>query len=351
MESIQTYLKRAAEENASDLFISAGKVISIKKGQMMMPIGKGPLQPEQAAELVRELYDIGDRPIDRYEAGGDDDFSVAVPGVARFRVNAHRQRGTMAAIIRVVRFGIPDSRKMGIPEEVMRIADIPSGLVLVTGPAGSGKSTTLACVINAINHSRSTHIVTIEDPIEYLHRDIQSYITQREVAVDTKSYAVALRASLRQASNVILLEELDCEETIRLSITAAESGHLVLTTLHTLGVVNTIEYLLEQFQPAHQPQIRLQLSKVLTTVVSQQLLPTVGGGSIPAFEIAHLDNAVRGMIREGHMQQIDSVIRDFAPAGVIGMDASILRLYRAGRISRETALQAAMNGDALQKRL
>ena len=233
----------------------------------------------------------------------------------------------------------------------MRIADIPSGLVLVTGPAGSGRSTTLACIINAINHSRSTHIVTVEDPIEYLHKDAQSYITQREVAVDTKSYAVALRASLRQASNVILLEELDCEETIRLSITAAESGHLVLSSLHTLGAVNTIEHLLEQFPPSQQAQMRLQLSKVLKALVSQQLLPTVGGGVVPAFEVVHVDNAVRGMVREGHMQQIDSVIRDFAPTGVVGMDASILRLYRAGRVSRETALQAAMNGDVLQKKL
>lgn len=351
MEGIQTYLKRAVEENSSDLFLAAGKAVSVKRGDEIVPLEERTLTPDHAAALVQELYTLANRPNDRYLARGDDDFSVSVSGLARFRVSAYRQRGTMAAAIRVVRFGIPDQREMGIPKEVMRIADIPSGLVLVTGPAGSGKSTTLACIVDAINRRRSAHIITIEDPIEYLHRDQKSYISQRELAVDTESYVAALRASLRQAPNVILLGELDGQDIVRLAMSAAESGHLVISTLRTLGAVNTVDHMIDLFQPAQQQSARVQLAKVLKTVVSQQLVTAEDGGMAPAFEIMHLDNAVRSMIREGRTGQIDSVIRNFAMAGMISMDESILRLHRAGRISREAALQFALNAELLQKKL
>lgn len=351
MEGIQIYLKRAVEENSSDLFVSAGKAVSVKKGDEIVPLCEETLTPDRAAALVQELYTMAGRSNDRYISRGDDDFSVSVSGLARFRVSAFRQRGTMAAAIRVVRFGIPSWRELGIPEDVIRLADISSGLVLVTGPAGSGKSTTMACVLDAINHRRSAHIITVEDPIEYLHKDDKSYITQRELAVDTGSYAAALRASLRQASDVILLGELDDEATVRLAMSAAESGHLVLSALRTLGAVNTIAHIIDMFQPTQQQSVRVQLAKVLKAVVSQQLLTAEGGGMVPAFEVLHLDNAVRSMIREDHIDQIDSVIRTFAMAGMIGMDESILRLYRAGRINREAALQFAMNTELLQKKL
>lgn len=350
-ESIHTYLKHAVNENCSDLFIAAGKAVSAKKGDVIVPFSQQALTPEQTARLVQELYNLAERPINRYMAQGDDDFSVSVPEVARFRVSAYRQRGTMAAAIRVVHFGIPDWRELGIPREVMRLADISSGLVLVTGPAGSGKSTTLACIADAINHSRSAHIITIEDPIEYLHRDDKSYITQRELAVDTQSYAAALRASLRQASDVIVVGELDDEETTRLAMTAAESGHLVISTLRTLGAVNTLEHIIDQFRPERQQPLRVQLSKVLKAVVSQQLLPAQKGGLVPAFEVVLMEGTVRGMLRVGRAEEIDSVLRNFAMSGTVGMDDSILKLYKAEKISRETALQFAINGEQLKKRL
>lgn len=350
-DGIHTYLKQAVDEACSDLFVAAGKAVSAKKGDEIVSLSQQALTPEQSAQLVQELYNLAERPVNRYMTQGDDDFSVSVPGVARFRVSAYRQRGTMAAAIRVVRFGIPDRQEMGIPDEVMRLADIPSGLVLVTGPAGAGKSTTLACIVDTINHSRHAHIVTIEDPIEYLHRDDKSYITQRELAVDTESYTAALRASLRQASDVILLEELADEETIRLAMTAAESGHLVISTLRTLGAVNTVEHIIDSFRPERQQPMRVQLSKVLKAVVSQQLLPAEGGGLVPAFEVMYMDNAIRDMVRDGRTAQIDTVIRDFGMAGTVGMDDFILKLYKAGKVSRETALSFAMNGEQLQKRM
>lgn len=351
MEGIQTYLKQAVDESCSDLFVSAGKAVAMKRGDVISPAGDETLTPERAEALVRELYTLAGRSIDRYLAHGDDDFSLSVSGLARFRVSAYRQRGTMAAVIRVVRFGIPDWQEMGILEEVMRVADITGGLVLVTGPAGGGKSTTLACIVDAINRRRSAHIITIEDPIEYLHRDEKGYISQRELAVDTDDYAAALRAGLRQAPDVILLGELDGPDIIRLAMTAAESGHLVISTLRTMGAVNTVDHIIEQFLPQQQQTVRLQLAKVLKTVVSQQLLPAVGGGLAPAFEVMHLDNAVRGMIREGRTEQINSVIQGFAMSGMIGMDESILRLYKAGKISREAALQFAVNEEQLQRKL
>ena len=351
MESIYTYLRQAVGENYSDLFVAAGKAISGKKGDKIVSVGQEPLTPEQASHLVQELYSFAKRPVDRYSTRGDDDFSVSVPGLARFRVSTYRQRGTMAAAIRVVHFGIPDWREMGIPEDIIRVADISSGLVLMTGPANAGKSTTLACIVDAINHRRSVHIVTVEDPIEYLHKDDKSYITQRELAVDTESYIAALRASLRQSSDVILLGELADEGTIQLAITAAESGRLVISTLNTMGAVNTVEHIIDLFRSERQQPLRIQLSKVLKAIVSQQLLPGENGGLIPAFEIMYVDNAIRGMIRDGRTEQINSVVRNFGISGTVSMDDFILRLFKAGQVSRETALQFAMNRDHLQKKL
>ena len=351
MESIQTYLKRAVEENASDLFVVAGKAVSMKREGEIVPVQDGRLIPDDSEILVRELYDMANRPIDRCMSGGDDDFSLSVTGLARFRVNTYRQRGSLAAVIRVVSFGIPKWQEIDIPEEVMKISKMTRGMVLVTGPAGGGKSTTLACVVDAVNHTRDAHIITIEDPIEYLHRNDKSIISQRELAMDTSSYVTALRASLRQAPDVILLGEMRDLETIQTAMTAAETGHLVISTLHTVGAVNTIDRIIDVFPPAQQQQIRIQLAQVLKTVISQQLLPTVDGQLVPAFEIMHLNNAVRSMVRDSRIHQIDSVIQTSMAEGMISMDESILRLYKAGRITSETALHSAMNPDQLQKKL
>ena len=307
--------------------------------------------PEQTEALVRELFQLAGRPIDRYLEKGDDDFSLSLTGLARFRVNAYRQRGSMAAVIRLVSFGIPDWRAIAIPDEVMKVAEMTRGLVLVTGPAGGGKSTTLACVVDAVNRTRNAHIITIEDPIEYLHRNQESVVSQRELATDTDSYVTALRASLRQAPDVILLGEMRDLDTIQTAMTAAETGHLVISTLHTVGAVNTIDRIIDVFPSNQQQQIRVQLAQVLKTVVSQQLLVTVDGGLAPAFEIMHLNNAVRSMVRDSRIHQIDSVIQTSSAEGMIAMDESILRLYKAGRVTAETARRAAMNPDQLEKKL
>ena len=351
MENIRFYLEQAVREDAADLFLIAGKAISTKRGGEICQISQDRLMPEEAGILLTELYQLAERELPSRGTGLDDDFSLSVPGLARFRVNVFQQRGSLAAVIRVVKFGIPDWRQLGISPEIMKIADMTRGMVLVTGPAGSGKSTTLACVVDAINRTRNAHIITIEDPIEYLHRNLMGIVSQRELNMDTKSYVTALRASLRQAPDVILLGEMRDLDTIQTAMTAAETGHLVISTLHTVGAVNTIDRIIDVYPPAQQQQIRVQLSQVLKTVVSQQLLPAVNGGIVPAFEIMHLNNAVRAMVRDSRIHQIDQVIQTGSAEGMVGMDESILRLYRDGRITPEVAMRFAMAPEQLQKKL
>ena len=351
MENIQTYLQQAVDKNASDLFIIAGRAVSMKTEGEIVPIGGERLMPEEAEKLVRELYGLARRPIDRYLSVGDDDFSLSVQSLARFRVNAYRQRGSMAAVIRVVSFGIPNWQEKDIPPEVMKIAGMTRGMVLVTGPAGGGKSTTLACVVDAVNQNRNAHIITIEDPIEYLHRNQKSVISQRELSMDTSSYVTALRASLRQAPDVILLGEMRDQETIHTAMTAAETGHLLIATLHTKGAVNTIDRIVDTFPSGQQDQVRVQLSMVLHTVISQQLVPGVAGDLVPAFEIMHVNNAIRSLIRDSKTHQIDNAIAAGGVEGMVTMDQSLLNLYRDRRIDRETAMAFSDNPEQMRRRL
>ncbi|MCI9443693.1 MAG: PilT/PilU family type 4a pilus ATPase [Oscillospiraceae bacterium] len=350
MESIQTYLKKAVDSDCSDLFIIAGKAVSVQKGGELTPLEARALTPEGASALLRELYRLANRPTERFLMEKDDDFSLAIPGLARFRVNAYRQRGSRAAVIRIVNFGIPDWRQMNIPQPVMDIAGMTHGLVLVTGPAGSGKSTTLACILDAINSTRSAHIITIEDPIEYLHRNKKGVVSQRELDVDTDSGLTALRASLRQSPQVILMEELRDPDTIQTVLSAAETGRLVISTLYTMGAASAIDRVTGSFPPAKQPQIRVQLAQTLQAVISQQLLPAADGGQVPAFEVMHVNGAVRAMIREGRTEQIDTVLQSLAMDGMTSMDEALLRLWKAGQITKETALCAAMNAEQLQRK-
>ncbi|MCL2226512.1 MAG: PilT/PilU family type 4a pilus ATPase [Oscillospiraceae bacterium] len=345
------WLRQAVDEGASDIFIGAGRGISYKKNGIIATKGSQVLQPPEAEALITGLYELGKRPMSKFLENGDDDFPVTVPGLARFRVNAFRQRSTMAAIIRVVMFNIPDYKDLLIPEGVMQIAAETNGLVLVTGPAGGGKSTTLACIIDAINNSRNCHIITLEDPIEFLHKDNLSLISQREISTDTSSYAVALRACMRQVPDIILLGEMRDHETIKTAITAAETGHLVISTLHTVGAASTIDRIIDIFPPAQQQQVRIQLSMVLRMVVSQKLLPNLSGESIPAFEIMRVNNAISNIIRESKTHQIDNVIQTSSQEGMIGMDAYILKLYKNGGISKQTALHNASNPDQLAKQI
>ncbi len=257
----------------------------------------------------------------------------------------------MAAVVRVVAFDIPSWQKLHIPEPVMDLAEVTHGMVLVTGTAGSGKSTTQACIIDRINRTRQAHIITLEDPIEYLHRDEKSIISQREIAIDTEDYLSALRACLRQAPDVILLGEMRDHETIRTAITAAETGHLLIATLHTKGAVNTIDRIVDSFPAEQQDQIRIQVGMVLRTVVSQQLLPDVSGGLVPAYELMHMNSAIRNLIRERKSDQIANTMRSGGGEGMITMDQSIQKLYQEGKITRDTALEYADNPEQMNRLL
>lgn len=348
---IVDYLRTAVEEGASDLFIVAGGTVSCKIKGSIRSIGDEKVFPQETERLITDLYAQAGRDMSRYLECGDDDFSFAIGGLARFRINAYRQRGSMAAVVRVVAFNIPDYKKMHIPEQVINLAEVDHGMVLVTGTAGSGKSTTQACIIDRVNSTRSCHIITLEDPIEYLHRDRKSIISQREIAIDTENYLTALRACLRQAPDVILLGEMRDHETIRTAMTAAETGHLIIATLHTSGAVNTIDRIIDSFPSAQQAQIRIQLSSVLHTVVSQQLIPAKDGGMVPAYEIMHMNSAIKSLIRDSKSHQIDNAITSGSAEGMITMDQSILNLYKEGLIDRETALGYAVNAEQLKRRM
>ncbi|GAA6443148.1 hypothetical protein K170097C1_15390 [Hungatella effluvii] len=323
-------LSSAVEQNASDIFLVPGMPFSYKLGSRIVCQNEEKLFPAQMETLITELYELaGNRSMEKVREHGDDDFSFALPGVSRFRSSVFRQRGSLAAVIRVVTFDLPDYETLHIPQNIIDIAQLTKGFVLVTGPAGSGKSTTLACIIDKINHTRNAHVITLEDPIEYLHRHKKSVVTQREIVTDTDSYVSGLRAALRQAPDVILVGEMRDYETIQIAMTAAETGHLVISTLHTVGAANTIDRIIDNFPPNQQQQIRMQISMVMQAVVSQQLIPTVDGGVYPAFEIMFFNNAIRNMIRESKTHQIDSVIATGQSEGMVSMD-TISTLHTVG---------------------
>lgn len=338
---------------ASDLFIVAGRQLSCKKDGRIETLGEDRLMPADTAQLIRDIYSLADgRDLSRLQTRGDDDFSFAVSGLSRFRVSAYMQRGSMAAVIRIITFELPDPRALGIPEAVISLGSLPRGLVLVTGPAGSGKSTTLACIIDAINQTQEKHIITMEDPLEYLHRHKKSIVSQREISSDTESYVTALRASLRQSPDVILLGEMRDFETISIAMTAAETGHLVLSTLHTPGAASTIDRIIDVFPPGQQRQIAVQLSTTLQAVVSQQLLQAADGSArTAAFELMTMTPAIRNMIRENKIPQIDGMIYSASSDTMFSMDTSLAALCRSGRITREEALSHASNPEMLKKKL
>lgn len=348
---VKQYLERAVSDGASDLFIVAGGPVSEKLDGHIRPLTEGRVLPDVTQQLIQEVYRLANRDMKRFLETGDDDFSFALAGLARFRVNTYRQRGSMASVIRVVSFDVPDYKTLGIPESIMNMVEDTHGLLIVSGTAGSGKSTTQACLIDRINRTREAHIITLEDPIEFLHRDQKSIVSQREVTIDTVDYLSALRASLRQAPDVILLGEMRDHETIRTAMTAAETGHLVIATLHTKGAVNTIDRIIDAFPSQQQSQVRTQLAMVLRAVASQQLMPGTDGGMEPAFELMTMNSAVRSMIRDCKTYQIENEMRTAGKENMFAMDQSILNLFRAGKITRETALDYADNPDQLRRRM
>lgn len=348
MRTLEEMLREAVNINAADIFIVPGTQMSCRVSGQLVSLSEEKIMPDTASLLIEDIYRIANRDIGKLISTGDDDFSVAILGLSRFRVNTYKQRGSLAAVIRIIRFGVPDYREIGIPEIVMSTSEKTKGLILVTGPAGSGKSTTLACIIDKINAEREGHIITLEEPIEYLHRNKKSIISQREVELDTVNYVTALRACLRQSPDVILVGEMRDYETIQTAMTAAETGHLVISSLHTVGAANTIDRIIDVFPPMQQQQIRIQLAMLLQAVVSQQLVPTVEGGLIPAFEVMFLTNAIKNMIREAKVHQIDSVIASSASAGMMSMDSSLVALLREGKITADTAQRFAVTPDKIK---
>ena len=349
---IKELLKEIVTRNASDIFIVAGSPCAIKVAGKIIKYNDTRLMPLDTEKMIKDIYQLANnRDFSNFLVSGDDDFSFSLPNIGRFRVNAYRQRNSCAAVLRIVRFELPDPKKMHIPEIVCDLANQKKGMILFTGPAGSGKSTTLACIIDQINQKRNTHIITIEDPIEYLHSHNKSIVSQREVFHDTKNYVAALKAALREAPEVILVGEMRDLETIDIAITAAETGHLIFSSLHTVGAANTIDRMIDVFPASQQQQIRVQLAMVLNAVICQQLLPGVDGKMIPAFEIMICNQAIRTLIRDGKTHQIDSTISNSRQFGMITMDEAIIELYKQGKISKETALMYATNPKIVERRL
>lgn len=345
------YLKEAIARQASDIFIITGVPCTYRiDGHVIQ--GNGEIfRPEEVNRLIQEIYhQAKDRSQDQIQLG-DDDFSFSVHGIGRFRANVYQQRGTLAAVIRVFSFELPTLEKFNIPECIMDVCDLNYGLVLVSGQAGSGKSTTLACMIDRINRERTGHIVTMEDPIEFIHKHKKCIVSQREIPQDSLSYISALRAVLRQSPDVILLGELRDLATMEIAMTAAETGQLLFSTLHTTGAANTIDRIIDVFPAEQQKQIRSQIAMVLRAIISQQLVPSKEGTLLPVFEIMKVTPAIRNMIREGKTHMIESAIFSGNAIGMNTMDQALLNLYREDQITKTVALQYALHPDSLESKL
>lgn len=348
--TIEELLGIAKDKGASDVHITVGVPPILRLHGKLEYLPYEVLDSATTKKLI--FATMTEEHLKQFDDKGEMDFSFAIPQIGRFRVNAFMQRGSVAAAFRLVASDIPNPEKLGIPQSVVDLYNKKRGLILVTGPTGSGKSTSLASIINEVNKRRADHIITLEDPIEYLHKHNQSIVNQREIGMDSKSYANALRGALRQDPDVILVGEMRDLETIGIAITAAETGHLVLSTLHTIGAVNTIDRIIDVFPPHQQQQIRVQLSAVLVSVISQQLLPTLDGrGRAAAFEVMHTNSAIRNLIRENKSHQILSIMQTNKRLGMQTMDDSLMDLVRTGRVGREIALTYAQDPASFERRI
>ncbi len=343
MNRAKNLLEKAVAQKASDIFIVTGLPASMRVNHTLQRVDDQRLMPQDTEDLIREIYTLAGRPMDQLLRTGDDDFSFPIPGVSRFRASAYRQRGSLSIVIRLIATSLPEPASIGIPDSILSLGRFSKGLVLVTGTAGSGKSTTLACIIDHINRTQEKHIITLEDPLEFLHRHDKSIVSQREINTDTENYRTALRAALRQSPDVILLGEMRDYETMQAAVTAAETGHLVFSTLHTTGSAKAVDRIIDVFPSDQQRQIADQLSLVLQAVVSQQLLPTIQGTLTPAFELMTATADIRSMIRSRKIPQIDGRIYSSPSVSqdMFSMDSSLLRLYQDGVITADTALEYA----------
>jgi len=338
--NVEQLLAAAMEQGASDLHLTVGSPPVIRIDGALTRMDTEKLSPEDTETLVKSL--LSDEQFQRLKDVGEVDFSYALPGTSRFRVNAYRQRGSYAMALRTIPIHIPSMDELHLPDVMHTLINKRRGLILVTGPTGSGKSTTLAAMINYVNETRKEHIITLEDPIEYLHKHNESMVNQREIGTDSKSFGNSLRASLRQDPDVILVGEMRDLETISTALTAAETGHLVLATLHTIGAPKTIDRIIDVFPPYQQQQIRIQLAGVLEGIVSQQLIAREGTkGRRAAFEVMVATPAIRNLIREGKTHQILSVLQTGGQYGMVTMDKSLIALYEEGEISKENLYRYA----------
>lgn len=350
MPMIEEILRKAKEAGASDVHLTVGIPPKMRVNGDLITMDYPKLMPADTLDILIGVMSEAQR--ERFEERGEYDFSFSISCCGRFRVNAYKQRGSVAMAFRLVATSIPSPEELGVPESVIELYQRRRGLVLVTGPTGSGKSTTLAAIIDKINNNRDAHVITLEDPIEFLHQHKLSMVNQREIGLDSENYASALRAALREDPDVILVGEMRDFETISVAITAAETGHLVLSTLHTIGAASTVDRVIDVFPPHQQQQIRVQLANVLEAVISQQLIPTADGRErVAAFEVMHANHAVRNLIREGKSHQLSSVMQTNRKAGMITMDEAIAQLYADGKIDRESAVQFAQDTDSMALRL
>jgi twitching motility protein PilT len=339
---IEILLEEVVKKRASDLHIQVGLPPMLRiDGALMPAAGTQPLDEAAVERLVFQILDEDQRQILLKDK--EFDFSFAFGTLGRFRVNAFHERGNLAAALRLIPNEIKSAAELGMPPIISTFAEFPRGLVLVTGPTGSGKSTTLASLIDKINTEKSHHIITIEDPIEFTHKSKKSVVVQREVHYDTYSFSAALRSSLRQDPDVVLIGEMRDLETISAAITIAETGHLVFATLHTNSAAQSIDRMIDVFPPHQQPQIRAQLSNILQAIVSQRLVPSIGGGRVVAAEVLIANPAVRNIIREGKSHQLDAVIQTSAEQGMQTMDRTLANLVQSGTITYDSAREYAVD--------
>ena len=345
---IENLLEEVINKNASDLHLQVGLPPTLRIDGKLVPAEKGTALNEEAVEaLVFAILDEDQKQILLKDK--EFDFSFAFGDLGRFRVNAFHERGNIAAALRLIPNEIKTIETLGLPPVVTSFAEFPRGLVLVTGPTGSGKSTTLAALIDKINSEKETHIITIEDPIEYTHTNKKAAVVQREVHYDTYSFAAALRSSLRQDPDVVLIGEMRDLETISAAITLAETGHLVFATLHTNSASQSVDRIVDVFPPHQQQQIRSQLSVILQAIVSQRLVPAIGGGRIAAAEILVATSAIRNIIREGKTHQLDAAIQTGAEHGMQSMDRTLVNLIHNGTITYEEARAIAVDIEELDR--
>jgi twitching motility protein PilT len=347
VDEFNAWLAKLVELDGSDLHVKAGTPPKLRLNGVLDPIDREPLTHDEC-EAIGDAIVPPDRR-DRFDSAGEVDFAYSLPHVGRFRVNVFRQRGSVSAVLRKLRFGGPDFDEMGLPEAIRTLSEEHRGLILVTGPTGSGKTTTLSAMIEHLNHTRSCHIVTIEDPIEVLFHDDVASINQREVGNDTESFLSALRAALRQDPDVILIGEMRDTETVRAALQAAETGHLVMSTLHTVDATETVNRVVDFFPPYQQNQIRLTLAGSLRGIVCQRLVPTVDGTLAPGLEVLVNTGRISERIADPEKTyEIHEVIAEGGYYGMFTFDQSLLALLQAGRISVEAAMEASTAPHDLQ---